>query len=174
MPVIGAFLGPLLRLGGAIARGFRAGLREFLAGLRPPPTPEIREEVEAVKTLLVPLPPPERFEVEEITDLIDNHYYIPRAWGDRPYGMVFDPERLLPGPKVWKEGLAGADIWARYYHPRLGEWVERNVTVEFDTPTTYEGLLARAVQLIRGTDVPELDPSEVEFRLQGVSARRPS
>jgi len=174
MPVFRALVGPILRVAGALARGFRAGIREFLAGLRPPPTPEIREGIEAVKELYVPLYPPERFEAEEFTQLIENHYYIVRTWGDRPYGMVFNPERLPPGPFRWREHMAGAHMELSFFHPRLQEWVERRVTVGFDEPTTYERLLERAIQLVRDTDVPELDPSEVEGRLIGVSARRPS
>jgi len=167
--------GLLGAIGGAIRRGFERGVR-FLTELvrfgRPAPTAEIEEEVRAVREVVQTMAPHEALEAIAEWGTLEAHYEAARIIGEKPLGVIVDPERLPVGPFRWLGGKAGATIEVTYFNPILGETVTRGITFVFDRPADLGALAMEAISRVKGYEPGMAMAPIIEWRLIGVSRRK--
>jgi len=167
--------GLLGAIGGAIVRGLERGVRfvtELVRIGRPAPTVEMEEEVRAVREVIETMAPHEALEAIAEWGTLEAHYEAARIIGERPLGVIVDPERLPVGPFRWLEGKAGATIEVTYFNPILGETVTRGVTFVFSRPADLGALAMEAISKVMEYEPGMAIAPWVDWRLIGVSKRR--
>jgi hypothetical protein len=160
---------------GAVRRALEAGYRLVTEGLRlgrPAPTPEIGEEIRVIQETIAVFPEPEQLETMGYLTKIEQHMAVRDIFGVRPFGTVFDPERLPEGPFRWSEGRAGAVFKFTYEHPITGDVLEQHITVRFDRPRLVDELLQEAIEKLIDSILAGLMPRWFEWEIAGASRRR--
>jgi hypothetical protein len=166
----GVFLGAIERAG----RFFYRLVTEGITLGRPAPTPEIAEEVRVIKETIAVFPEPEQLEAMGYLTKMEQHTAVREIFGIRPFGTVFDPERLPEGPFAWREGRAGAVFKFTYEHPITGDVLEQHITVRFDRPRLIDELLQEALEKFIDSILAGLSPRWFEWEIAGASRRRVS
>jgi len=167
--------GLLGAIGGAIRRGFERGVR-FLTELvrfgRPAPTAEMEEEVRAVREVVQTMAPHEALEALAEWGTLETHHEAARILGERPYGVIVDPDRLPMGPFRWREAKAGAHIELTFWHPLIGDWVTVSKVYKFSTPVDIGKAIDELIETIRKTDPDVAMGTNLTWRLTGISKAR--